>query len=62
MQTHPYRFPPELAADLRRWADQCRLQANNPRIDAGERERLLKMQTSLLELAGNEDWLDGKTS
>jgi hypothetical protein len=51
----------DLATELRQWADECRLQASNPRIDPSERERLLKMQTSLLELARNEDWLDGKT-
>lgn len=60
MQT-THRHPTDLATDLRRWAARCRLRADDPRIEAGERERLLKMQTSLLELARNEDWLEGKT-
>ena len=50
------------AAELRRYAMQCSAQANNPRASGGERERLLKMRTALLDLAEIEDWLQGKAS
>jgi hypothetical protein len=48
------------AATLRRWAMQSRAQADNPRTSGDERERLLKMQTALLELAQTQDWLEGR--
>lgn len=50
----------ENAAVLRRWAMQCAAEADDPRATGDERERLLKMRTSLLELAGMQDWLDGE--
>lgn len=50
------------AAMLRRWARQCAAQADNPRASGAERERLLKMQTALLEMADTQDWLDGHSS
>lgn len=49
------------SADLRRWAMECYDQAINPRASGEERERLLKMRQSLLTLAGEQDWLNGKT-
>jgi hypothetical protein len=48
------------AADLRRWAMQCGTRANDPMITGDERERLVKMQESLLYLAENNDWLEGR--
>jgi hypothetical protein len=48
------------ASELRRWAEQCFAQASNARVSGEERERLLKMHTSLLVLAENADWLAGK--
>lgn len=48
------------SAELRRWAMQCGAQADNPRASGDERERLLKMQTALLELAHTQDWLAGQ--
>ena len=50
---------PMTAADLRRWAMQCGTQAHDPMMSGDERERLLKMQESLLDLASTEDWLNG---
>lgn len=49
------------SADLRRWAMECYDQAVNPRASGDERERLLKMRESLLILAEEQDWLNGKT-
>jgi hypothetical protein len=48
------------AALLRRWAMQCFAQANDPRASGEERDRLLKMRTALLDLAAQQDWLDGQ--
>jgi hypothetical protein len=48
------------SATLRRWAMQCGAQADNPRTSGDERERLLKMQTALLDLAQTQDWLEGQ--
>lgn len=45
-------------AELRQWARQCGAQATLAR-SAEERDRLLRMRNSLLELADNEDWLSG---
>jgi len=50
------------AADLRRWAMQCGTRANDPMITGAERDRLLKMQESLLYLAENNDWLEGRAT
>jgi hypothetical protein len=47
------------AHTLRRWAAQCAAQADDPRASGDERERLLKMQTALLEVAKTHDWLSG---
>jgi hypothetical protein len=41
---------------------ECGAQADNPRASGAERERLLKMQTALLEMADTQDWLDGHSS
>ena len=49
------------SADLRRWAMECYDQAVNPRASGEERERLLTMRQSLLTLAEQQDWLNGKT-
>ena len=46
--------------DLRRWAIQCRAQADNPRTSAEERSRLTEMVAALNVLAEQQDWLDGK--
>ncbi|MGD9924571.1 MAG: hypothetical protein AB7V13_24460 [Pseudorhodoplanes sp.] len=46
--------------ELRRWAMECYDQAINPRASGEERERLLKMRQSLLTLAEEQDWLNGK--
>jgi hypothetical protein len=51
---------PMVSSDLRRWAMQCIDQANNPRSSGEERERLMRMRESLLALADNQDWLNGK--
>ena len=48
------------AATLRRWAEKCAAQADNPRISGEERDRLLKMRTALIELATTQDWLEGQ--
>ena len=48
------------AAMFRRWAMKCAAQAENPRASGDERERLLRMRTSLLEVAETQDWLDGR--
>lgn len=50
------------AAMLRRWAMQCASRANDPLTSGDERERLLKMKHSLLDLAKQQDWLDGAVS
>jgi hypothetical protein len=39
---------------------QCFDQAINQRASGEERERLLKMRDSLLSLADEQDWLNGK--
>jgi hypothetical protein len=48
------------AAELRRWAMECGAKADAADCDREERARLLKMQESLLVLADNADWLDGR--
>ena len=47
------------ARDLRRWAGQCASQANDPNMSGADRERLVKMNKALLDLADAEDWLNG---
>lgn len=49
------------ASALRRWAMRCAAQAANPRVSDQKRERLLKMQAALRQLAETQDWLDGRT-
>ena len=49
------------SADLRRWAMECYDQAIDPRVSGDERDRLLRMRQSLLTLAEEQDWLNGKT-
>ena len=46
---------------LRRWSMQCAAQADSARFNGNERQHLLKMRTSLLDLADAQDWLDGKS-
>jgi hypothetical protein len=50
------------SADLRRWAMECYDQAVDPRASGDERDRLLRMRQSLLILAVEQDWLNGKTA
>lgn len=50
------------AAMLRRWAMPCAARADDPRASGDERDRLLKMRTSLLKLATEHDWLEGARS
>ena len=47
-------------AELRRWAERCIAQANDPRSSGDERDRLMRMRASLLHLAENADWLNGE--
>ena len=51
---------PTEAPTLRQWAMKCAAQADNPKITPAERERLLKMRDALLDLANEQDWLDGR--
>ena len=48
------------ASGLRRWAMQCASAADDPQASGDERDRLLTMRRALLELANEQDWLDGK--
>lgn len=50
------------AAELRRWAMRCFADANDARCSGDERERLLKMYSSLLALASSADWLAGRNN
>lgn len=50
------------AAELRRWAMQCAVDADAESCAAEERTRLLTMRESLLALAENADWLAGSHS
>lgn len=47
---------------LRRWSMQCAAQADSAHFNGNERQYLLKMRTSLLDLADAQDWLDGKSA
>ena len=51
---------PTEAPTLRQWAMKCAAQADDPKTKPAERERLLKMRQALLELAAEQDWLDGR--
>ena len=48
------------AAELRRWAMECGAKAYIAGCTPDESARLLKMRESLLALAENADWLNGK--
>jgi hypothetical protein len=48
------------SSGLRRWAMQCAAAADDPHASGDERDRLLAMRGALLELADEQDWLDGK--
>ncbi len=48
------------AAELRRWALECAAKATADGCPADERSRLMTMRESLLALAENVDWLDGR--
>ena len=48
------------ASDLRRWAMRCGSEAADAASD-DDRMRLLKMRDALIQLAENEDWLNGKS-
>jgi hypothetical protein len=50
------------AAELRRLAMECAAMADANGCAAEERERLLTMRESLLALAENADWLEGKAA
>ena len=52
-------MPSMNAADLREWAARCARQAQDADSDE-DIVRLLKMQTSLLELAEMQDWFEGR--
>jgi hypothetical protein len=47
--------------DLRRWAADCAAKSKVTKTNE-QRDRLLKMQSSIIELAKTQDWLDGKLS
>ena len=46
------------ANELRQWASECGADADRSDISASDRQRLLKMQKALSELARVEDWLN----
>lgn len=50
------------AASLRRLAMECAAKASRQDCNSEERDRLEKMRESLLALAIDADWLDGKCS
>lgn len=60
----PARTPTDSgnAAELRRWADDCARQADDPRASGDERQYLLTKCRSLMALAAAEDWLNGDVS
>ncbi len=53
---------PVSSAEYRRWARQCEMQAKDPRASGEERDRLMRMKTSLERLAKDQDWLDGRAA
>ncbi len=48
------------ASELRSWAARCLAEANDPRCSGDEYDRLMRMHASLLYLAQNSDWLEGR--
>lgn len=48
------------AVEMRRLAMQCAARAYDSTCQPEERERMLRMRESLLALAVNADWLDGR--
>ena len=48
--------------EIHEWAAKCESAANDPGISGEERDRLLKMKRALLDLAREQEWLDGKRS
>ena len=44
---------------MRNWAAQCAAKAKDAKTPE-DRNRLLKMEAAILELAKTQDWLDGK--
>lgn len=46
------------ASDLRKFAMRCAEEANRV-TDSADQDRLRKMSEMFLQLAGNEDWLNG---
>ncbi len=48
------------AAGLRQWAAQCEARAKDPLTTGDEYERLMKMHHALIDLADNQEWLDGQ--
>jgi len=46
--------------DLRNWAAQCAAKAKDAKTPE-ERERLLRMEAAILDLAKTQDWLEGKS-
>lgn len=49
------------ADKLRAWASECAASAGAEDCPSEARARYLKMQESLLALADNADWLEGKS-
>jgi hypothetical protein len=49
------------AAELRRWAAQCDARAKDPLASGEEHERLVKMRDGLLAIAGQQEWLEGRS-
>ncbi len=49
------------AGKLRAWANECAVSASAEDCPAEAKARYLKMQESLLALADNADWLEGKS-
>ncbi len=48
------------SVELRHWAAQCRAQADDHRCSGDERAKLMRMERALQELAGLQDWLEGR--
>ena len=49
------------AVELRRWAAQCDARAKDPLVSGEEHERLVKMRDGLLAIAGQQEWLEGRS-
>jgi hypothetical protein len=54
-------FPVLSAQELQKWAGNCEHAAIDPRITGEERANLLRMKTALLDLAHQQEWLEGNT-